>query len=139
LCKILKKQEIKLHKVHYYLERRDPEFKQKMAEVLCVYREVKLIKEAAAAAKQELPWRSSPTTRGQEFRRSPHGATPATQAGVHATFARDHEYKGHGLPVCWQLVLACSMSLATFLTQGPPLAASRRWADCACSCLQQTT
>ena len=35
----------------YYLERRDPEFKQKMAEVLWVYREVKLIKETAA--KQE--------------------------------------------------------------------------------------
>ena len=43
LCKILNEQEIKPHKVRYYLERRDPEFKQKMAEVLCVYREVKLI------------------------------------------------------------------------------------------------
>src|SRR5579862_5460208 len=53
LCNILNEQEIKPHKVRYYLERRDPEFKQKMAEVLCVYREVKLIKEAAAAAKQE--------------------------------------------------------------------------------------
>jgi hypothetical protein len=36
-----------------YSERRDPEFKQKMAEVLCVYREVKLIQETAAAAKQK--------------------------------------------------------------------------------------
>src|SRR6201982_3894547 len=53
LCNILNGQEIKPHKVRYYLERRDPEFKQKMAEVLCVYREVKLIKETAAAAKQE--------------------------------------------------------------------------------------
>ena len=51
--KILNEQEIKPHKVRYYLERRDPEFKQKMAEVLCVYREVRLIKETAAAAKQE--------------------------------------------------------------------------------------
>ena len=31
-------------------ERRDPKFKQKMAEVPCVYREVKLIKEKAATA-----------------------------------------------------------------------------------------
>src|SRR5258708_6962036 len=53
VCKILNKQEVKPHKVRYYLERRDPEFKQKMAEVLCVYREVKLIKETAAAAQQE--------------------------------------------------------------------------------------
>ena len=33
LCKILNEQEIKPHKVRYYLERRDPEFKAKMAEV----------------------------------------------------------------------------------------------------------
>src|SRR6516225_2130941 len=39
LCNILNEQEIKPHKVRYYLERRDPEFKRKMAEVLCVYRE----------------------------------------------------------------------------------------------------
>src|SRR5260370_25851141 len=30
LCNILNEQEIKPHKVRYYLERRDPEFKQKM-------------------------------------------------------------------------------------------------------------
>ena len=53
LCNILNEQEIKPHKVRYYLERRDPEFKRKMAEVLCVYRAVKLIKETAAAAQQE--------------------------------------------------------------------------------------
>src|SRR5229473_4845629 len=35
VCKILNEQEVKPHKVRYYLERRDPEFKQKMAEVLC--------------------------------------------------------------------------------------------------------
>ena len=32
-----------------YLERRDPEFKAKMAQVLCVYREVSVLKKAAAA------------------------------------------------------------------------------------------
>src|SRR6516165_4555656 len=34
-------------KVRYYLEERDPEFDQKMAEVLCVYREVQVLKKAA--------------------------------------------------------------------------------------------
>ena len=53
VSKILNAQEVKPHKVRYDLERRDSEFKQKMAEVLCIYREVKLIKETAAAAKQE--------------------------------------------------------------------------------------
>src|SRR5712672_1146772 len=53
VCKILNEKEVKPHKVRYYLERRDPEFEEKMAEVLCVYREVKIIKETAAAAKQK--------------------------------------------------------------------------------------
>src|SRR5208282_3155311 len=38
VCKILNEQDVKPHKVRYYLERRDPAFKEKMAEVLCVYR-----------------------------------------------------------------------------------------------------
>ena len=48
MCKILGQEEIKPHKVRYYLERRDAEFEQKMAEVLCVYREVQILKKAAA-------------------------------------------------------------------------------------------
>jgi hypothetical protein len=39
--------------VRYYLERRDPEFKEKMAEVLCVYRQVKMLKQAAATSKKK--------------------------------------------------------------------------------------
>jgi len=50
VCKILNRQAVKAHKVRYYLERRDAEFEEKMAQVLCVYREVALLKEAAAAA-----------------------------------------------------------------------------------------
>jgi hypothetical protein len=38
VCKILAAHEVKPHRVRYYLERRDPEFEPKMAEVLCVYR-----------------------------------------------------------------------------------------------------
>ena len=53
VCKILNEQEVKPHKVRYYLERRDPEFKEKMAEVLCVYRQVKILKESAAQSKTE--------------------------------------------------------------------------------------
>jgi hypothetical protein len=39
---------VKPHKVRYYLEKRDPEFAKKMAEVLRVYRKVKLLKKAVA-------------------------------------------------------------------------------------------
>ena len=35
-CKILDQEEVKPHKVRYYLEQRDPEFAEKLAEVLCV-------------------------------------------------------------------------------------------------------
>jgi transposase len=55
LCKILAAHEIKPHKVRYYLQRRDPEFAAKMAEVLCVYREVALLKEAAPATSEQGP------------------------------------------------------------------------------------
>jgi transposase len=37
VCKILGQEDIKPHKVRYYLERRDAEFERKMAEILCVY------------------------------------------------------------------------------------------------------
>ena len=90
---------IKPHKVRYYLERRDPEFKQKMTEVLCVYREVKLIKETAAAAKQE----PSDAVAIVSYDEKPGIQAIATTApdlppepGRHATFARDHEYKRQG-------------------------------------------
>jgi transposase len=99
LCKILNEQEIKPHKVQYYLERRDPEFKQKMAEVLCVYHEVELIKETAAAAKQE----PSDAVAIISYDEKPGIQAIANTApdlppkpGVHATFARDHEYERYG-------------------------------------------
>jgi transposase len=99
VCKILNEQEIKPHRVRYYLERRDPDFNEKMAEVLCVYREVKILKEAAAASK---------TGPGDAVAVISYDEKPGIQAigntapdlppqpGVHATFARDHEYKRHG-------------------------------------------
>jgi transposase len=38
--RILSEHSIRPHKMAYYLERRDPDFEQKMADVLCVYKEV---------------------------------------------------------------------------------------------------
>ena len=40
---ILAKSNIKPHKISYYLERKDPEFDEKMATVLCVYKEVEIL------------------------------------------------------------------------------------------------
>ena len=46
--RILEEHPIRPHKMAYYLERRDPEFEQKMADVLCVYKEINLQNEMAA-------------------------------------------------------------------------------------------
>ena len=43
LHKILTQAELRPHKVRYYVERRDPEFEQKMAAVLHVYKEVEIL------------------------------------------------------------------------------------------------
>ena len=45
LHKILRKGELRPHKVRYYVERRDPGFEAKMANVLHVYKEVEIINE----------------------------------------------------------------------------------------------
>ena len=99
VCKILDQEEVKPHKVRYYLERRDPEFAEKMAQVLCVYRKVKVLKKAAAASKKK----PSDAVAITSYDEKPGIQAIATtgpdlppQPGVHATFARDYEYKRHG-------------------------------------------
>jgi hypothetical protein len=43
VCKILDEEDVKPHNVRYYLERRDPEFSEKMAEVLCSIRSLSVV------------------------------------------------------------------------------------------------
>ena len=50
VCKILARNDVKPHKVRYYLERRDEAFEAKMAEVLCVYREVAVLRASNSAS-----------------------------------------------------------------------------------------
>jgi transposase len=99
VCKLLDQEDVKPHKVRYYLERRDPEFAAKMAEVLCVYRQVKILKTAAARAKTK----PSDAVAIVSYDEKPGIQAIATTApdlppvpGAHATFAREHEYKRHG-------------------------------------------
>ena len=95
VCKILAAHEVKPHKVRYYLERRDPEFEPKMAEVLCVYREVEMRRAAGGAGEAEVavvsydekPGIQAIGTIAPDLR-----PVPAT----HPTICRDHEYKRHG-------------------------------------------
>jgi transposase len=94
LCKILAAQEIKPHKVRNYLERRDPEFDAKMAEVLAVYREVEQLKQAA-----EREDGKPPAVAIISYDEKPGiQALAATSPDLppvpmrHPTFARDQEY-----------------------------------------------
>jgi transposase len=93
VCKILDAEEVKPHKVRYYLERRDPDFAEKMAQVLCVYRQVKLLKKkkpndaVAIVSYDEKPGVQAIGTTAPDLPSKP---------GVHPTFGRDHEYKRHG-------------------------------------------
>jgi len=98
LCKILGAHDIKPHKVRYYLERRDPEFETKMAEVLCVYREVELLKQAAAEKEPD-----APAVAIVSYDEKPGVQAIGTTApdlppepSRHACMARDHEYVRHG-------------------------------------------
>jgi DDE superfamily endonuclease len=80
---------VKPHKVRY-LERRDPEFGKKMAEVQCVYRQVKLLKKrppsdaVAIVSHDEKPGVQAIGTTAPDLPPVP---------GVHPILARDHEYK----------------------------------------------
>ena len=94
VSKILTKQEIKPHKMEYYLERRDPDFDKKMAEVLCVYREVSLLREngaedfsAAILSYDEKPGIQAIGTTAPDLPPVP---------GQHTCIGRDHEYIRHG-------------------------------------------
>ena len=98
VCKILDAREVKPHKMRYYLERRDPEFAEKMAQILCVYKEVEILKEAAAASEKP-----SDTVAIVSYDEKPGmqaiGVTAPDlppKPGLHTAFARDHEYKRHG-------------------------------------------
>ena len=94
VCKILDAHAVKPHRIRYYLERRDPEFEEKMAHVLCIYREVEILKETKAPsdAVAIISYDEKP---GMQAIGSTAPDLPP-KPGVHAAFARDHEYKRHG-------------------------------------------
>jgi transposase len=94
VSRILMKREIRPHKIQYYLERRDPEFDRKMAEVLCVYREVALFHQrdnatdtVAVLSYDEKPGIQAIGTTAPDLPPVP---------GRHSSIGRDHEYVRHG-------------------------------------------
>ena len=94
VCKILDRHAVKPHKLRYYLERRDEAFEAKMADVLCVYREVAILQqdEAMTSNVAIISYDEKPGI--QAISNTAPDLPP--KPGSHATFARDHEYKRHG-------------------------------------------
>ncbi len=94
VSKILSQNRIKPHKIRYYLERRDPEFEEKMIQVLHVYKEVQILSESngnggliAILSYDEKPGIQAIGSTAPDLPPCP---------GEHPTIGRDHEYVRHG-------------------------------------------
>jgi transposase len=90
---ILSKSNVKPHKVTYYLEKRDPEFAEKMANVLCVYKQVAMHRlsggerSSTTVSYDEKPGIQAVKNIGAELLPAP---------GKHATIGRDCQYRRLG-------------------------------------------
>lgn len=93
VSKILSRMEIRPHKISYYLERRDPEFDSKMEQVLCVYREVEMLREdGRGSLVAVLSYDEKPGI--QAIGNTARDLPPVP--GKHPNLGRDHEYVRHG-------------------------------------------
>src|ERR1700674_476197 len=93
VSKILSANPIQPHKIRYYLERRDPEFEAKMAQVLHVYRTVELWRQSGVPELMAvLSFDEKPGI--QAIANTAPDLPPVP--GRHATLSRDHEYVRHG-------------------------------------------
>jgi transposase len=102
VSKLLTGAELRPHKIEYYLERRDPEFDTKMAQILMVYREVQVLQEKLQSGDK------AETDEGQLMAVLSLDEKPGIQAigkvasdlppvpGRHPSNGRDYEYKRHG-------------------------------------------
>lgn len=95
IWRILTADEIKPHKIEYYLERRDPDFEQKMQEVLMVYREVNLQNDQRGNALPSIITVSIDEKPGVQAIQNTAPDLPP-KPGKHKSVGRDYEYKRHG-------------------------------------------
>lgn len=95
--RILDANELKPHRVRYYLERRDKHFERKMAEVLMVYRDVNLYRADAVHDARPVPvfTVSVDEKPGVQALGTTAPDLPPVR-GKHGNIGRDHEYVRHG-------------------------------------------
>jgi transposase len=91
---ILQEQEVRPHKVRYYLERRDPAFDERLAAVVEVYQAVQQLQDVAPEAHRVaiLSYDEKPGLQAI----APTAPDRPPQRGRHPTVQRDHEYKRLG-------------------------------------------
>jgi transposase len=95
ISKILSKSQLRPHKVRYYLEKRDPEFDTKMAQVLYVYREVEILQSKTEGNRPLVAILSYDEKPGIQAIENTSPDLPPVP-GKYPNIARDHEYERHG-------------------------------------------
>lgn len=95
IWRILTADAVRPHKIQYYLERRDPDFEQKMQEVLMVYREVNLQHDQKNST---LPSNITVSVDEKPGVQAIQNIAPdlPPQPGKHKCLGRDYEYKRLG-------------------------------------------
>jgi transposase len=91
---ILSKSGIKPHKISYYIERRDPEFEEKMANLLCLYKEVELINADSEKARKNTTISYDEKPGIQAIKNIAPQLLPVP--GKYSSMNRDYEYKRLG-------------------------------------------
>jgi transposase len=85
----------KPHKVRYYVEKRDPDFEAKMVQVLCVYKEVALLREAGQDVSSMIAILSYDEKPGIQAIGTTSPDLPPV-AGKYPSILRDYEYVRRG-------------------------------------------
>lgn len=96
IWRILNAQVVKPHRIQYYLEQRDPEFEEKMREVLLVYQEVAL--QNANASGPTPPAVITVSLAEKPGVQAIENTAPdlPPHPGTYSTWGRDYEYVRHG-------------------------------------------
>ena len=115
VSKILSGHQLRPHKIEYYLEKRDPAFDEKMAQVLVVYKLVELVRRREETGAPSGTSAEAPLTVFVSYDEKPGiqaigGVAPdlAPQPGRHAATGRDYEYRRLGT-----LTLMAGLDLVT--------------------------
>jgi transposase len=95
VSKILTKGQVRPYKIRYYLERRDPEFETKMAQVLYVYKEVQIVQEVGTEDRPLVAFLSYDEKPGIQAIENTSPDLPPVP-GSYPCLSRDEEYVRHG-------------------------------------------